>query len=125
VPVVLFLAVALTLATLRQLATWRDSVTLFRHALTISPDNPVAARNLAAVQGKLGHFIEAEKTYQLLFRIAPRWGTAYFEHGMLAVTTRNRNAALADYTRLRSIDPALAKQLGLYLAAIGWSLPRD
>jgi hypothetical protein len=50
---------ALALCSWRQVAVWRDSITLFQHAVSVTRDNYLAHYNLAAALGQAGQIDEA------------------------------------------------------------------
>ncbi len=54
-----------------QIATWRDSETLFRHATEVTEDNYVAHLNLAGLLARRGEREEAAAHFQAALRAAP------------------------------------------------------
>lgn len=62
---------ALGVAARGQIATWRDSETLFRHATEVTEDNYVAHLNLAALLARRGEREEAATHFQAALRAAP------------------------------------------------------
>ena len=60
----------------RQVATWRDSVTLFTHAVAVTKDNAVAENNLARALFERGRIDEAVAHCAEAVRIAPTLGDA-------------------------------------------------
>ena len=65
------LAVALVLLARRQTAVWRDSETLFRHAIELRADNALAQYNLGTLQAQQGRFAEALPRLRLALRAYP------------------------------------------------------
>jgi tetratricopeptide (TPR) repeat protein len=61
----------LSLRTRNQLVHWQNSETLFRHTITVSPNNWVAHYNLANYLDDAGHFDEAIKNYLMALEIDP------------------------------------------------------
>jgi tetratricopeptide (TPR) repeat protein len=61
----------LAAATRGQVATWRDSETLFRHAAEVTEDNYLAHLNLAGLLGRRGEREEAAAHFQAALRAAP------------------------------------------------------
>jgi len=55
-----------------QASFWKDSETLWRHALSVTQNNEVAHNNVAALLVKEGRIDEAIVHYQAALRIAPR-----------------------------------------------------
>jgi tetratricopeptide (TPR) repeat protein len=54
-----------------QLDTWRDSETLYEHALAVAPENPYIHYNLATLLGEHGRHAEAVPHYRQVVRLAP------------------------------------------------------
>jgi tetratricopeptide (TPR) repeat protein len=54
-----------------QLDTWRDSETLYEHALAVAPENPYIQYNLATLLGEHGRHAEAVPHYRQVVRLAP------------------------------------------------------
>ena len=72
---VLVLAV-LSVATSRQVARWRDTVTLFSHTLAVTRDNPVAHDQLAGALVRQGDPQAAIPHLREALRLWPRYGDA-------------------------------------------------
>jgi protein O-mannosyl-transferase len=58
------------------LGNWRDSVSLFRHAIQVTSDNYVAYNNLGAALRQRGQFAEAMGDFEEAVRIRPRYADA-------------------------------------------------
>src|ERR1039458_4638927 len=66
------LGVALALCaavTVVQVGYWKNSLTLFSHALAVTTDNPVANNNLGAAYAALGRKAEALQAYREAVRL--------------------------------------------------------
>lgn len=108
-----------------QVVFWRDSETLYRHALTVTSENALAHQNLGAAlaeQGKLeqasGEFIEALKIW-------PDYPEAQSNLGFLEFLRGNTDEAIARYRTAIGAKPKLGKThflLGMALAARGQRL---
>lgn len=75
-------------ATARQLPHWRDSETLFRHALDVTEGNYVAYNNLGTALEEQGRFNEAWECYAAALRLRPdhpdanqNWGRVVLANG--------------------------------------------
>jgi tetratricopeptide (TPR) repeat protein len=86
----------LSLATLRQVALWKDTRTLFRHALAVTRDNPIPHQYLGGMdleegdlQGALAHFREAA-------RIAPLFHDAHNKLGITLGALGHYDEAVAE-----------------------------
>ncbi len=62
----------LSIRTRVQLSYWRDSETLFSHALSVTRENPVALVNLAQVRSERGERAAALELYHQALAISPR-----------------------------------------------------
>jgi protein O-mannosyl-transferase len=72
---------ALSVATARQVARWRDTRTLFTYTLGFAPDNPVAHQNLGDVLLKEGRVRPAIGHYEAVLRVVPDFQDAYNKLG--------------------------------------------
>lgn len=106
-----------------QIANWRDSFSLWSHALAVDPRNAVAHINLGACLGMRGELAAATRHYRRAIELSPGYGRA---HGDLAVVLARQKdfpgaikhfqAALA----LGADDPARVHNgLGTALEAVG------
>jgi tetratricopeptide (TPR) repeat protein len=92
----------------RQLTFWRDSETLFRRDLAVTPDNSSAHINLGAALEMSGREPEALAEYREATRLADDSVNAHFNLANL-LTKMNRPAeALPEYDRAIVLAPAMA-----------------
>ena len=82
------------LATPLQISFWRDNVTLFRHALEVSPDNYVAANCLGKAYEKIGDTPHALVLYRAAVAAAPRFPQSQFNYAVLLLQFGDRPEAL-------------------------------
>ena len=119
--------VALTATTWRQIGSWRDSVTLWSHAIEASDDNYVAHTNLAVELARRGgdfNLAQAEANYRAALRIRPDWSTAHNGLGALLANRGDIDGAIAAYRRAIEIRPDFAvahRNLANQLASQGRS----
>ena len=66
------LFLALGWSTHRTLSAWRDTTTLYHHALEVAPDNYVIATKLGAVLAEDGSYEEAREHLERAVELAPR-----------------------------------------------------
>jgi tetratricopeptide (TPR) repeat protein len=109
---------ACALQTFRQIGTWRDSVTLFEHALASTRDNWVIHYDLAGVLQAEGRSEEAIAHYREALRIVPDRADATFNLAMALAAAGRADEAEASIRRSVELDPdhpkarrALAKRL--------------
>jgi Flp pilus assembly protein TadD len=61
---------------------WQNSVSLFSHAVRVTPPNAVARLNLGAALENQGDYGEAVEQYLEALRINPNYDTAHFNLGV-------------------------------------------
>jgi Flp pilus assembly protein TadD len=106
-----------------QAGFWRDSITLYRHTLTVAPDNNLVVHfNLAHALGKRGNLNEAVTHFGEALRIKPDFFDALINIGV-TLNDQRRFAEAIDYlTRAVAIQPGSSKahsQLAIALAQNG------
>jgi tetratricopeptide (TPR) repeat protein len=105
-----------------QLQFWRDSETLFRHALAVTHDNSAANINLGAALENSGRQTEALAEYREAARITDDSVNAHFNIANLLSKMGRPAAALPEYRRAIALDPHAANLhngLGTALAELG------
>ncbi len=117
-----FLVAAALLATLTlagltaaQVRTWRNSETLFRHALAVSERNHVAHINLGLALLQQERLSEAEPHLREAIAIAPRSAVARGLLGELQLRELRTGEALESYRGALRIEPGKAR----WLAGLG------
>ena len=123
VPAAIIIIGALTAATWKQVGYWRDSVTLFKHALACTKDNYVAHSNLAAaLVRRPGELDKAIAHCHAALRIQPDSAEAHFNLGNALSRQGKPNDAIAQYRealRANPGDPEVHNNLGAALTAQG------
>lgn len=106
----------------RQVGTWRDTATLFEHAVAVTSDNWFAHRRLATLALKENRLDDATRHYAEVFRIRPSWArphfelaSALYEHGLAERSLEHWEAGLA----LQPNNPRAHGGFGLALLAAG------
>jgi hypothetical protein len=105
--------VLLALATRTQIAVWRNSVTLFEHALAIEEQNPVAHLNLGYALGDGGDLDAAERHFARTLELRPQSPRAHVGLGNVLVSRdphRRGNGALSPGARDGSRCAARARE---------------
>ena len=107
-----------------QASTWRDSETLWRRVLVVSPENALAHNNLALALRAKGPFWRDEASQHLkeALRIKPEYFLANNNLGLLAGDAGDWEGAIARYRRAIKASPGFAvayNNLGLALGALG------
>ena len=108
--------------TKNQLRYWRDSQTLFAHAVAVTKDNEIARINLGVALEQQGKLDEALAEYREAERLAPKRYQAHNNLGNLLASMGKLKEALAEYheaVRLNPELPVLHDGLGSVLAELG------
>jgi Flp pilus assembly protein TadD len=118
----LALAALLLALSRRQVMTWRDSETVFAHALAVTGDNYLAHNHLGEALAAQQRFAEAAPHYMESVRLNPAYPEAQNNVG----NTKLRLGLFAEaepyFRRAAALDPALAEPhngLGTVLSARG------
>jgi tetratricopeptide (TPR) repeat protein len=97
--------VALTVTTSLQARSWRDSRTLFEHALKVTDDNYVAHVNLGNVFVRAGELDAAETEYREALRIAPDQVEAHHNLAGVFLQRGDIPAAISHYRAAIGLRP--------------------
>jgi len=99
-------AALLTLACLtsRQVSLWRDTRTLFSHALSLSSENAMAHNTLGIWLSSEGRFEEALDQYREAVRMVPWNAELVFNRGTALEALGNLPAAESSYRRALELD---------------------
>jgi tetratricopeptide (TPR) repeat protein len=105
----------------RQTGFWKDSITLFSHAIKVTQNNYVAYNNLGNAYGRLGRWSEAVDAQQQAVKIRPDSARAYYNLGVVYNGLARWHEAIEAYRQAIRIKPNYSKahnNLGYaYLAA--------
>lgn len=105
-----------------QVGYWRDSVTLWRHALEVTRPTALACSNLGGALNQQSELEEAEKWLRKALTLDPNWEEAHLNLALLISRTGRMDEAIGHYQRALAINPhnALAHfQLGFLASAVG------
>jgi Flp pilus assembly protein TadD len=129
---VVFILVALTCITERQLQYWRNGETIFKHALDVTTDNLNAVLNYGAALDAEGKPVQAIAQYRRVQQMAASANLAGTREtdlfyacdylGNLLYMSGKTNEALAEYTHAEQLNPESASvrdRIGLTLAGLG------
>ena len=116
------LLLILMLSTVRQVERWKNSVTLFRHALRVTVNNYVIHNNLGVTLARQGNEQEAFEQYIKALEINPRYSDAHYNLGALLVRRGKDQEATAHFIEALRIKPDKVEahnDLGVVLAKRG------
>jgi Flp pilus assembly protein TadD len=98
--VVLYLAL-----TRQQIGCWRDSESLFRHALAVTKDNWLAHNNLGYALGQKGQDDEAMGQYEAAIRLKPRYAEARSNLGAALNSKGRIDEAIRQFREVVRLKP--------------------
>lgn len=123
-----FTAVALTVfpvmmtVTWLQVRYWADSITLFRHMLTVTSDNFVAHNGMGLALAEQGKLSEAIAHYRETVRLMPYYSPGYNNLGLALMEQGKLQDAAASFRNALQIDqnnPKFHNNIGIALAKQG------
>jgi len=100
---------ALAVATSAQSRVWRDSITLYQHALGVTRDNYLAANNLGAVHARAGRYGAAAEQYRNALRMRPEHAEAHSNLGIAVERLGDADAARRHYEEALALLPDFAQ----------------
>ncbi|MDA8098719.1 MAG: tetratricopeptide repeat protein [Nitrospiraceae bacterium] len=116
-------AFALARGTMKQIAIWHDSVSLWSHAVEKEPERiPGAYHNRAMAYKSRGEYRRALEDYGTALLLKPRSAGTLVNRGLLYTELGRFDLAWQDFDRAISLEPASADAYtgrGLLLAATG------
>ena len=102
-----------------QISYWRDSITLFRHAMEVTTDNYSAENCLGKAYEKIGDDAHALFLYRASVATEPRFPQSQFNLAMCLLTLGQTAEALAHLETAAALEPRDADiqfDLGIYFA---------
>lgn len=95
----------LMVLTWQQCGYWKNSLTLFNHALQVTKNNDLAHNNLAGALIAAGRNQEAIDHYSQAINIKPHSDVLYYNRGVAYVKIRQYQLALDDYSKAIRLKP--------------------
>ena len=99
------LLIMFALQTRQQVSVWRDSETLFRHALSVTKDNYVIHINLGIALWKRGLQEEAITEYRKAIAIVPLYADIHFFLGNALLNQGKAEEAIEEYRTTLTLRP--------------------
>jgi tetratricopeptide (TPR) repeat protein len=100
---------ALGICASRQVSYWKNSITLFSHAIEVTQNNYLAYNNVGLAYGNLGRGTEAIESYKNAIRIRPSYAEAHFGLGFAYYKLGRDTEAIESYKNAIRIKPAYAE----------------
>ncbi|MBI9084516.1 MAG: tetratricopeptide repeat protein [Desulfobacterales bacterium] len=117
------LLIAMMGLSFRQVTYWKDSVTLFSHALEVTAENSLAHNNLGIALMAKGRISEAETHFRKAIAVNPNYAYAHIGLGKTLIRKGDADEAMTHFFRaVRSENPedmARALTIGLGIDAAG------
>ena len=98
----------LFLLTWFQVGYWKNSITVFEHALNVTENNYVAHNNLGAAYYERGRIDRAIFDFNKAIEINPNYVEAYNNRGNVYAAIGNPERALSDYSKAIDLNPGNA-----------------
>jgi Flp pilus assembly protein TadD len=111
-----------TLTARAQASYWKNSSTLWSHALDVTSNNHIAQYSLANVLARTGRTDEAVHRYQEAIRLRPGFAEAHERLGILLALQDHLEEAVRHYSQALRLNPRYAEahgDLGSALARLG------
>ena len=100
------IVVILSLLTWQQCGYWKNSISLWNHALRMTKDNYEAHRHLANAFSEEGNFHKAVTHYNEAIRIKPDYSDAFFCRGNAYIGLEEYQLAIDDFNKTIALTPA-------------------
>jgi len=97
VTLVLFILASLMVCSVIQIRYWKNSMTLFQHALRVNSENCVAHNNLGTALADIGRYAEAKAHFADALKINPKYDPAYHNLGVGLLREGKIDAAVSQF----------------------------
>ncbi|MGB5217161.1 MAG: tetratricopeptide repeat protein, partial [Smithella sp.] len=110
----IFVIAILAVLTWHQCGYWKNSLTLFSHALKVTENNYIAHNHLANALVKARKFDRAFYHYNKAIQINPLYAHAYYNRGIANYISGRKQLALADFEKTIRLMPKIPKSASAY-----------
>jgi tetratricopeptide (TPR) repeat protein len=120
--VVALILTALTAVTFAQIQVWKNTITLFDHALKVTEGNYMAHNLLAGALRQKGDLIGARNHIEKSLQIRPNYAAARYDLGTMMLQQRDFAKALEQFNlalQTKQQDPMIWNGLGMAKAHLG------
>src|SRR5205814_4183922 len=91
--------------TRNQIGYWKDTETLFRHAIQVTKNNYLAHNNIGTALDKAGRVEDALREFQEALKAKPNYAEAHNNLGVALAEQRRVEEALSHYRKALEIKP--------------------
>jgi len=105
---ILFMIGILGFVSYSQIGTWKNSMTLYGHALRVTRNNFLAHRGIGSVHLNAGRLKEASTHYLKALRIKPDYAFAHFDMGRTMFLLGEKDSAYEQFYEALKIKPEYA-----------------
>jgi len=92
-----------------QAGYWQDGLTLYRHALDVTPNNAIMRYNMGVALARRGDVEQAMEHFQEAVRLQPNYAQVYHNMGVLLDSRGMRTEAIEAYREAVRLKPNLAE----------------
>ncbi len=113
---------ALGICAYRQVSYWKNSFTVFTHALEVTQNNYIAYCSLGVAYGELGRYQEAIDAYNQAIKINPDYAEAHYNLGVAYVTVGRYQEAIEASKQAIRVKPDYSEaynNLGVAYSTVG------
>jgi tetratricopeptide (TPR) repeat protein len=103
--VAISLVISLSYATLKQIAVWRDSLTLFADAVRKLPDGALSHNNLGNAYLQQNRVGEAVNELATALKLKPNYGDAHYNLGVAYLQQNRLDEAANEFIAVLKLDP--------------------
>jgi protein O-mannosyl-transferase len=105
------LLISMSICSWRQVRCWKDSVSLFEHALRVDENNYMAHGSLGFALADSGRVDEAIPHYEKALRINPNYATGHVNLGLALAGKGETREAIANYREAVRLKPSAVEAL--------------
>ena len=110
----------------RQVRVWKDSITLYEHAVSAVPDNHAAHQNLGAAVYQLGQAEAAAAHFREVVRIRPDWAPGHHSLGAAMLSSGRGEEAVRELAEsVRLLPSRVDYRIDLAIALRAQGRPRE
>ena len=95
--------------TIHQIGYWKNTETLFQHAIAVTHNNGVAYANLADYESDQGRLNQAIGFYQEAAKLQPQYPLIYDSMGVAFLKEGRINEAISQFEKASQMDPTLPR----------------